>query len=56
MQIDKKARGLFVLIAEEWDLDERHVSLLVPNAQITAPAVVAEYLAGFIEREYRRIF
>jgi sporulation-control protein len=56
MQIDKKARGLFGMIAEEWDLDERHVSLFVPNAQIVTPAVTAEYIADFIEREYRRIF
>lgn len=56
MQIDKKARGLFGMIAEEWDLDERHVSLFVPNAKITTPAVTAEYIADFIDREYRRIF
>ena len=55
MQIDKKARGLFGMIAEEWDLDERHVSLFVPNAQITTPAVTAEFIAQFIDREYRRI-
>ncbi len=56
MQIDKKARGLFGMIAEEWDLDERHVSLFVPNAQITTPAATAEFIAEFIDREYRRIF
>lgn len=56
MQIDKKARGLFGMIAEEWDLDERHVSLFVPNAQITIPAATAEFIAEFIDREYRRIF
>lgn len=55
MQIDKKARGLFGMIAEEWDLDERHVSLFVPNAQIITPALTAEYIAEFIGREYRRI-
>jgi len=55
MQIDKRARGLFGMIAEEWDLDERHVSLFVPNAQITTPAATGEYIADFIDREYRRI-
>jgi len=55
MQIDKRARGLFGMIAEEWDLDERHVSLFVPNAQITTPAATGEYIAEFIDREYRRI-
>ena len=56
MQIDKRARGLFGMIAEEWDLDERHVSLFVPNAQITTQVAVAEFIAEFIDREYRRIF
>jgi sporulation-control protein len=56
MQIDKKARGLLGMIAEEWDLDERHVSLFVPNAQITTPHGVAQYIADFIDHEYRRFF
>jgi len=56
MQIDKKARGLFGMIAEEWDLDERHVSLFVPNGQISTPAVTASFIGEFIEREFRRVF
>ena len=56
LQIDKKARGLIGLLASDWDLDERHVSVLIPNGQITAPAEVASRLADLLEREYRKIF
>jgi sporulation-control protein len=56
LQIDKKARGLIGMLASDWDLDERHVSVLIPNGQITVPSEVASRLAGLIEREYGKIF
>jgi len=56
MEIDKKAGGLFGMLAEGLDLDERHVSLFVPNGQISTPAAVASFIGDFIEKEYRRVF
>jgi len=55
LQIDKKARGLIGMIASDLDLDERHVSVLIPNGQITTPAEVASRLTIIIDREYGKI-
>ncbi|HAP31574.1 MAG TPA: sporulation protein [Firmicutes bacterium] len=55
LQLDKKARGLIGLLTDEWDLDERHLSVIIPNSHITTPAEVASWLADLIEREYRKI-
>jgi sporulation-control protein len=55
LQLDKKARGLIGLLTDEWDLDERHLSVIIPNDHITTPAAVASWLADLIEREYRKI-
>jgi len=55
LQIDKRARGLFSMLAENWDLDERNISVFLSNAQITTPGEVAQRLANLIETEYRRI-
>jgi sporulation-control protein len=55
LQIDKKSRGLIGMLASNWDLDERHVSVLIPNEQITTPGEVASRLKSIIESEYRKI-
>ncbi|MBF7083620.1 sporulation protein [Desulfallas sp. Bu1-1] len=55
MEIDKKARGLGGLFMESLDMDERHVSVTIPNGSITDPASVSRLLAGFIQREYEKI-
>jgi sporulation-control protein len=55
LEIDKKARGLIGMLASDMDLDERHVSVFIPDGLITVPSEVASRLADFIEREYRKI-
>lgn len=55
LQIDKRARGLVGMLASNWDLNERHVSVLIPNGQITTPGEVASRLNNIIESEYRKI-
>jgi len=56
MQIDKRARGLLGMIAEEWDLDERNVSLFVPDSALSSPNAAANFISEFIDNEFRRIF
>lgn len=55
LQIDKRARGLMSLIAENWDMDERNVQVFIPDAQLTTSYDVAQSLANFLENEYRKI-
>lgn len=55
LQIDKKTRGLFAKLADDLDLDERHVSFTLPYSQITSPEQVGTTLKDIIEREYNKI-
>lgn len=41
--------------AENWDVDERHLSVLIPERQISTPVEVASRLADIIEKESAKI-
>ncbi|MEW6573057.1 MAG: sporulation protein, partial [Bacillota bacterium] len=50
LEIDKKGGML-----ELFDLDERHVSCFIPDNTLQSPQETARFLAGFIEREFKKI-
>jgi len=55
MEIDKKTRGFLGKIADELDLDERHVSFTLPYSSMKSAEQVAATLKEIIENEYRKI-
>lgn len=55
MEIDKKTRGFFGMIADELDLDERRVSYTIPYSDMQSVEQVAAIIKEIIEGEYRKI-
>ncbi|OPX88290.1 MAG: Sporulation-control protein spo0M [Pelotomaculum sp. PtaB.Bin104] len=55
IEIDKKSRGLLGKIADDLDLDERHVSFTLPYRSMQDAEQVAAKLKEIIESEYRKI-
>ena len=55
LQIDKKVKGLFANMADDLDLDERHVFFTTHYSQILNPEQIATTLRDIIEREYIKI-
>ncbi|BAF59641.1 MAG: sporulation protein [Pelotomaculum sp.] len=55
MQIDKKVRGFWGKIADDLDLDERHVGFAFNYREMQNPNKVAARIKEIIEDEYRKI-
>lgn len=55
MEIDKKTRGYFGKIADELDLNERHVGFSIPYHNMQNVDRVAVMLKNVIEDEYKKI-
>jgi len=55
MQIDKKTKGFWGMIADELDLDERHLGFSLNYTEMENSDKVASILREIIENEYRKI-